>query len=93
MCRNIRVLYNFKPPTTEEEIRAASLQFVRKVSGLTAPSATDQATFDHAIAEVAAATTRLLGSLKAKAPVRTREGEKEKAKARWNARVIRMKAT
>jgi hypothetical protein len=92
MCRNIRVLYNFQPPTTEEEIRAAALQFVRKVSGVTAPSAVDKAAFDQAIDEVAASTSRLLGSLKARTPVRTREGEKEKARARWTARVARVRS-
>jgi hypothetical protein len=90
MCRNIRVLYNFQPPTTEDEIQAAALQYVRKVSGLNAPSAADQEAFDHAIAELAATTTRLLGSLNARAPVRTREGEKIKARARWEARKVRM---
>jgi hypothetical protein len=91
MCRNIRVLYNFQPPTTEEEIRAAAQQFVRKVSGLNAPSAVDKEVFDQAIAEVAASTTALLASLKARAPVRTREGEQAKAKARWTARVARVR--
>jgi hypothetical protein len=86
MCRNIRVLYNFAPPTTEEEVRSAALQFVRKVSGLNAPSTTDKEAFDKAIEEVAATTTALLASLKARAPLRTREGEKAKARARWTAR-------
>jgi hypothetical protein len=89
MCRNIRVLYNFEPPTTEDEIRAAALQYVRKVSGLNAPSAVDKEAFDLAIEQVAACTTQLIASLKARAPVRTREGEQAKAKARWNARVAR----
>jgi hypothetical protein len=82
MCRNIRVLYNFEPPTTEDEIRAAALQFVRKVSGLRAPSAADAAAFDGAIDEVAASTRRLLASLRARTATRTREGEREKARAR-----------
>lgn len=86
MCRNIRVLYNFEPPTTQEEIRAAALQYVRKVSGLNKPSAVDGAAFDRAAGEVAAATRKLLGSLSAQTLVRTREGEKEKARARWKAR-------
>ena len=90
MCRNIRVLYNFRPPTTPDEIRAASLQYVRKVSGLQRPSATDQATFDAAVGAVAKATEALLGSLTARAPERTREGEKERARARWKAREARM---
>jgi hypothetical protein len=86
MCRNIRVLYNFQPPTTEAEIREAALQYVRKVSGVRAPSASDQAVFDEAVADVAGATARVLGALKARAPLRTREGEKEKARARWKLR-------
>jgi hypothetical protein len=89
MCRSIRVLYNFEPPTTGEEIRAAALQYVRKVSGLARPSAGDTAAFDRAIDEVAAATGRLLGSLSAHTAVRTREHEREKARARWKARVAR----
>jgi hypothetical protein len=90
MCRNIRVLYNFAPPTTPEEVQAASLQFVRKVSGLQKPSDADRAAFERAIREVAAATDALLGSLVARAPVRTREGEREKAKARWKSREARV---
>jgi len=86
MCRNIRVLYSFEPPTTPEEIRAAALQYVRKVSGLNKPSEADRATFEQSIDEIAAATDRLLATLVARAPVRTREGEREKARARWLAR-------
>jgi hypothetical protein len=82
MCRNIRVLYNFEPPTTPEEIESAALQYVRKVSGLRAPSAADRGAFEHAVHEVAHATEHLLESLKAHTAVRTREGEREKAKAR-----------
>ncbi len=94
MCRNIRVLYNFAPPTTPAEIEAASLQFVRKVSGLQKPSDADKEAFERATREVAATTARLLESLVARAPVRTREGEAEKAKARWKLREARMtKAT
>lgn len=89
MCRNIRVLYNFQPPTTEAEVRAAALQFVRKVSGLNAPSASDKEVFERAIDEVAATTSRLLASLQARAPVRTREGEQAKARARFAARMAR----
>jgi hypothetical protein len=89
MCRNIRVLYNFEPPTTKEEIESAALQYVRKVSGLSKPSAADAAAFDKAIKEVAAATSKLLDSLSAHTAVRTREGEREKAKARWRDRVAR----
>jgi hypothetical protein len=90
MCRNIRVLYNFKPPTTTEEIRAAALQYVRKVSGLNKPSAVDERAFERAITQVAATTTRLLEALTAKAPLRTREGEKAKARARWQQREARI---
>jgi hypothetical protein len=89
MCRNIRVLYNFEPPTTEDEIRAAAVQYVRKVSGLARPPAADVETFDEAVAEVAATTRRLLGSLRARTAVRTREHEREKARARGLRRAAR----
>ncbi len=82
MCRNIRVLYQFDPPTTDEEIRAAALQYVRKISGLRHPPSADVETFERAVEEVAAASRRLLGSLHARTRVRTREGEREKARAR-----------
>jgi hypothetical protein len=82
MCRNIRVLYHFDPPTTADEVRAAALQYVRKVSGLPAPSSADRAAFDHAVDEVAAATTKFLSTLTARTAVRTREGEREKARLR-----------
>jgi hypothetical protein len=91
MCRNIRVLYNFAPPTTPEEVHAAATQYVRKVSGLAKPSAADAEVFERAVAEVAASTAALLGSLSAKAPVRTRESEREKGRARWAAREARVK--
>ena len=90
MCRNIRVLHNFAPPTTPEEIHAASLQYVRKVSGTTRPSHTNQAAFDAAVEAVAAATTRLLASLEARGEPRTREGEAAKGRARWEQRTARM---
>jgi hypothetical protein len=86
MCRNIRVLYNFDPPTTPEEIRAAALQYVRKVTGLNKPSEADRLVFEEAIREVAGVTERLVRGLTARAPIRTREGEREKARARWAAR-------
>jgi hypothetical protein len=89
MCRNIRVLYNFEPPTTKEEIRAAAVQYVRKVSGLAKASAADVAAFEQAVDEVAAATRKLLGSLSAHTTVRTREHERDRARARWKARVAR----
>jgi hypothetical protein len=82
MCRNIRVLYHFEPPTTAEEVRAAALQYVRKVSGIRAPSAADVAAFDQAVTEVAGSTERLLGALQARTALRTREQEAEKARAR-----------
>jgi hypothetical protein len=86
MCRNIRVLYNFDPPTTAEEIRAAALQFVRKVSGLREPSSRDVEPFARAVDEVTATTSRLLASLNAHTAVRTREREREKARARGERR-------
>jgi hypothetical protein len=82
MCRNIRVLYHFDPPTTDDEVRAAATQYVRKISGLRRPPAFDLETFDRAIDEVTAASRRLLVALRARTAVRTREGEREKARAR-----------
>jgi hypothetical protein len=89
MCRNIRVLYNFDPPTTDSEICAAALQYVRKVSGLARPSVADAEAFDAAVADVATTTRRLLGSLHARTEVRTREREREKARARGEKRLAR----
>lgn len=86
MCRSIRVLYHFEPPTTDDEIRAAALQYVRKVSGLHKPPAVDAETFDQAVEDVAATTRRLLRSLRARTAVRTREQEREKARARGERR-------
>lgn len=82
MCRNIRTLFNFDPPVTEEEVRAASLQFVRKISGFTKPSKANEAAFLAAIDEVAEVSTRLLRSLETTAPPKNREEEAAKAKAR-----------
>ena len=82
MCRNIRILFNFDPPVTEEEIRAAALQYVRKVSGFVKPSKANETAFAQAVEEVAAASARLLESLETQAPPRTREEEAAKAKAR-----------
>jgi hypothetical protein len=90
MCRNIRVLHHFQPPTTEEEIRAAALQYVRKVSGATAAPRAAEEAFTRAIEEVTAATTRLLQSLPTRGEPRTREGERERAKIRWKLREARM---
>jgi hypothetical protein len=93
MCRNIRVLYNFQPPSTPEEIRAAAIQYVRKVSGLQRASSADEAAFAGAVDEVASATERMLASLQARAPLRTREGERDKARARWTVREARLRST
>jgi hypothetical protein len=82
MCRNIKTLHNFEPPATEEEIRAAAEQYVRKVSGSTTPSKANEAAFAWAIDEVAATTGRLLESLVTTAPPRDREAEAAKARAR-----------
>jgi hypothetical protein len=89
MCRNIRVLYNFQPPTTPDEIRAAALQYVRKVSGLQKPSERDRAVFEAAVDEITHTTERLVHSLTARSPVRTREGEIQKARARFVLRDAR----
>ena len=82
MCRNIRPLFNFDPPVTDDEVRAASLQFVRKISGFTKPSKANEEAFDEAVDEVAAAARRLVDSLVTTAPARDREIEAAKAKAR-----------
>jgi hypothetical protein len=89
MCRNIKPLFNFDPPVTDEEVRAASLQFVRKISGFTKPSKANEAAFDEAIEEVAAAARRLMESLVTTAPARDREIEAAKAKARAAERFAR----
>jgi hypothetical protein len=82
MCRNIKTLFNFEPPVTDEEIRAASLQFVRKISGFNKPSKANEAAFAAAVDEVAAVSSRLLHSLETTATPRNREEEATKAKAR-----------
>lgn len=86
MCRNIRTLHHFEPPTTPEEIHAASLQYVRKVSGLREPSKEAVRAFERAVAQIAAATAKLLDALPEHGEPRTREGEKAKAKLRWARR-------
>jgi hypothetical protein len=86
MCRNIRTLFNFQPPATEQEIREASLQFVRKLSGFTAPSKANEAAFQRAVTEVAATATVLIRSLTTKSTPRDREVEAVKAKARSDTR-------
>jgi hypothetical protein len=82
MCRNIKMLFNFDPPVTDEEVRAASLQFVRKVSGFNKPSKANEAAFLTAVDEIAAVSARLLASLETNAPPRSREEEAARAKAR-----------
>jgi hypothetical protein len=82
MCRNIRPLFNFDPPVTEDEVRAASLQFVRKISGFTKPSKANEPAFEAAVEEVAAAARRLVDSLVTTAPARDREVEAAKGRAR-----------
>ena len=82
MCRNIKTLYNFAPPATEDEIRASALQFVRKLSGMNSPSRTNEAAFNRAVDEVTQSAEKLLGSLVTMAPPRNREAEAEKARAR-----------
>jgi hypothetical protein len=92
MCRNIKTLFNFEPPATEEEIRAASLQFVRKLSGFHKPSAANQAAFDRAVDEVAAVAGDFLGSLVTNAPPRDRAIEAAKARERSAERFGRANA-
>ena len=86
MCRNIKTLFNFDPPATEEEVRAASLQFVRKLSGSTRPSKVNEAAFDRAVDEVAVVARRLIDSLSTNAPPRDRDEVAAKAQARARAR-------
>ena len=86
MCRNIRTLHNFEPPATSDEVRAAALQFVRKVSGSSKPSAANQEAFDRAVHEIAHVTRHLLDDLVTTAPPKNREVEAEKARARARLR-------
>jgi hypothetical protein len=86
MCRNIRTLYNFEPPASEDEVRAASIQYVRKISGFNKPSAANEEAFERAVDAVAAASSELLASLTTNAPPKDREAEAEKARARWAKR-------
>ena len=83
MCRSIKPLFNFDPPVTEEEVRAASLQFVRKISGFTKPSKANEAAFRAAVDEVSAVSARLLAALETAAPPKNREEEAAKARARY----------
>lgn len=89
MCRNIRPLFNFDPPVSEPEIRAASLQFVRKISGFTKPSKTNEAAFQHAVDEIAAIAAGLIASLETTSPPKNRETEAAKAKERNTRRFAR----
>jgi hypothetical protein len=86
MCRNIKTLFNFEPPATEDEIHASAVQFVRKLSGFNTPSKANVAAFDCAVAEVSAAARKLLASLHTHAPARDRAIEAEKARERSRAR-------
>jgi hypothetical protein len=86
MCRNIKTLHNFEPPATDDEIRAAALQYVRKISGSAKPSKANEPAFEAAVEEVAAASMRLLGSLVTTAPPRNREIEAERARERARKR-------
>jgi hypothetical protein len=89
MCRNIRCLHNFEPPTTDDEVREAALQFVRKVSGSTKPSRANAAAFERAIDEIAVATRRMLDELVTSAPPKNREAEAVKGRARHEKRMER----
>ena len=89
MCRNIRTLFNFDPPATEEEIRAASLQFVRKISGFNAPSRANEAAFHAAVEDIAGVATRLLATLEATGAPKNRQDEAAKAQARAARRFAR----
>ena len=86
MCRNIRTLFNFEPPATEQEIQASALQFVRKLSGFTRPSQANEAAFNYAVDEVAGAARRLLNALETASPTKNREQEAEKARTRARER-------
>ncbi len=86
MCRNIKTLYNFDPPATDDEIHAAALQYVRKISGFTGPSAANEAAFNRAVANIEKASCRLLSSLVTAAPPKSREDEAAKAHARAERR-------
>lgn len=91
MCRNIRTLHHFKPPTTPDEIQAAALQYVRKVSGIRDPGKDAFVAFEKAVAQIAAATAKLLEKLPENGEPRTREGEKAKARLRWERREAAIK--
>jgi hypothetical protein len=86
MCRNIKILFNFEPPVTDDEVRAASLQFVRKITGFNKPSKANEASFQAAVEEITMVSRRVLLSLETNAPPKNREEEAAKAKARAQAR-------
>ena len=86
MCRSIHTLYNFEPPATNEEVHAAALQYVRKISGFTKPSQANEEAFDRAVEAVTAASERLLGELVTTAPPKNREAEAAKKRLRWEQR-------
>jgi hypothetical protein len=90
MCRNIKTLFNFEPPVTDDEVRAAALQFVRKVSGFTHPSKSNEPAFLRAVDEIEAASRRMLDSLSTNAPTKSREEEAAKAKLRSAQRFVRV---
>jgi hypothetical protein len=90
MCRNIRPLFNFEPPATADEIRDAALQFVRKVSGMNAPSQANREVFDRAVDEIAAAIGRLVAGLETSAPPKDRDEERQKGRERWQKREARI---
>jgi hypothetical protein len=90
MCRNIRTLFNFDPPVSDYELRDAALQYVRKISGMRAPSQANTEAFDLAVEDVTAASRRLMDGLETKAPPRNRDEERAKARARWEQRAERM---
>jgi hypothetical protein len=90
MCRSIKTLFNFQPPVTDDEVRAAALQFVRKVSGFTHPSKSNEAAFQRAVGEIEAASRRMLDSLQTNAPAKSREEEATKAKLRSAMRFVKV---
>jgi hypothetical protein len=92
MCRNIKILYNFQPPTTEDEVHAAAVQYVRKVSGMTKPSRANEAAFERAVESIVSVTQQLLGELVTQAPPRDREVEAQKRQARSAERFGRVVA-
>ena len=91
MCRNIKILFNFEPPATPDEMRAAALQYVRKVSGMTRPSQANSEVFDRAVDRIATITEELLGQLTTTATPRDREVEAQKARQRWQKRAARIR--